>query len=167
MTAQSFSRPSYGQTTGKASGTTTGPGLPDPVLRPDFYAGIRSKRLVAWVLDVILIAALSAILLPFTVFTALFFFPAFMLIIGFFYRWFTLSTGSATWGMALMAIQLRQGDGQKLTGGTAFWHTVGYSLSIAMAPLQLVSVIMMCVTDRRQGLTDMILTTAAINRPRW
>jgi uncharacterized RDD family membrane protein YckC len=143
------------------------PGLPDPVQRADFYAGVRAKRLVAWVLDMILIAVLSAILLPFTAFAALFFFPVFMLVIGFFYRWFTLASGSATWGMALMGIQLREADGYKLTGSTAFWHTVGYSVSIAVAPLQLLSVIMMCLTARRQGLTDMLLNTAAINRPGW
>ena len=142
-------------------------GLPDPSLRADFYAGIRTKRLVAWVFDVVLIGVISAILVPFTAFAALFFFPFFMLVIGFFYRWFTLSAGSATWGMALMAVQLREGDGHKLSGSTAFWHTVGYSVSIVVAPLQLISVIMMCVTDRRQGLTDLILNTAAINRPRW
>lgn len=140
-------------------------GLPDPSQRAEFYQGIRTKRLIAWVLDMVVIAALSAILLPFTAFAALFFFPFFMLVIGFFYRWFTLASGSATWGMALMAIQLRDGDGDRLSGSTAFWHTVGYSLSIAIAPLQLISVVMMCVTERRQGLTDVILNTAAINRP--
>ena len=142
-------------------------GLPDPQTRADFYAGIRTKRLIAWVFDVVLIGVISAILVPFTAFAALFFFPFFMLVIGFFYRWFTLSAGSATWGMALMAVQLREGDGHKLSGSTAFWHTVGYSVSIVVAPMQLISVIMMCVTDRRQGLTDLILNTAAINRPRW
>jgi uncharacterized RDD family membrane protein YckC len=141
------------------------PGLPDPASRADFYAGIRTKRLIAWVLDMVLIAILSSILLPFTAFAALFFFPFFMLVIGFFYRWFTLSAGSATWGMALMGVQIRDGDGYKLSGSLAFWHTVGYSVSIAMAPLQLVSVGLMCVTDRRQGLSDLILNTAAINRP--
>ena len=141
------------------------PGLPDPSTQADFYAGIRTKRLIAWVLDMVLIAVLSSLLLPFTAFAALFFFPFFMLVIGFFYRWFSLTAGSATWGMALMAIQLRDGDGYKLSGSTAFWHTVGYSVSIAMAPLQLVSVGLMCVTERRQGLTDLILNTAAINRP--
>lgn len=155
MTARSFTDRSFAQ------------GLPDPALRGDFYAGVRTKRLVAWVLDTILIALVSAILVPFTAFTALFFFPVFMLVTGFFYRWFTLTAGSATWGMALMAIQLRESDGHKLSSSTAFWHTVGYSVSIAVAPLQLISVIMMCVTDRRQGLTDLILNTAAINRPRW
>lgn len=155
MTARPYDRHAFAQ------------GLPDPATRADFYAGVRTKRLVAWVLDTILIALVSAVLVPFTAFTALFFFPVFMLVIGFFYRWFTLSAGSATWGMALMAIQLRESDGHKLSSSTALWHTVGYSVSILVAPLQLISVIMMCVTDRRQGLTDLILNTAAINRPRW
>lgn len=65
------------------------PGLPDPSTHADFYAGIRTKRLIAWVLDMVLIAVLSSLLLPFTAFAALFFFPFFMLVIGFFYRWFT------------------------------------------------------------------------------
>jgi uncharacterized RDD family membrane protein YckC len=142
-------------------------GLPDPTARADFYDGIRTKRLIAWVLDMVLIAVLSSILLPFTAFTALFFFPFFMLVTGFFYRWFTLSVGSATWGMALMGIQIRDGQGDRLSGSLAFWHTLGYTLSVAIAPLQLLSVGMMCLSPRRQGLSDLLLNTAAINRPVW
>jgi hypothetical protein len=34
-----------------------------------------------------------------------------------------------------------------------------------MAPLQLISMILMLVTERGQGLTDVILGTTALNRP--
>ena len=140
-------------------------GLPDPHHQSEFYTGVTFKRLIAWFFDIVLIGIASVVILPFTAFTALLFFPAFMLIVGFFYRWFTLASGSATWGMRLMAIELREADGGRFTNGTAFAHTLGYTVSVAMAPLQLISVGLMILTDRNQGLTDLVLGTAAINRP--
>jgi len=144
---------------------TRSPGLPDPVTEAAFYDSVNVKRALAWVLDVVLIAVISALIVPFTAFTAIFFFPFLMLVAGFLYRWATLAGGSATWGMRLMAIEIRAADGLRLDGATAFWHTMGYSVSVALAPLQLVSVIMMVVLGRGQGLTDVVLGTAAINRP--
>jgi uncharacterized RDD family membrane protein YckC len=141
------------------------PGLPDPVREGHFYAGVAMKRLLAWVADAVLILVLCLIVVPFTAFTALFFFPFLWLVVSFFYRWATLAGGSATWGMRLMAIEIREQDGHRLTGTTAFLHTLGYTVSVAVAPLQLISVILMLVLGRGQGLTDMILGTAAINRP--
>lgn len=148
-----------------AASRQNAPGLPDPVARHDFYDGVLLKRFLAWVVDMALIVVLCVLILPFTVFTGLFFFPLLMLVTGFFYRWATLSVGSATWGMRLFAIELRESDGLRLSGRTAFWHTLGYTVSVAMAPAQLVSCIMMLVTPRKQGLSDMVLGTAAINRP--
>lgn len=140
-------------------------GLPDPERSAEFYAGIPAKRLLAWVVDTVLIGIASVAVLPFTAFTGLFFFPALMLVVGFFYRWFTLAGGSATWGMRLMSIEIRQSDGGRLTNETAFQHTLGYTLSVAIPPVQLLSIVMMLMSERRQGLTDSILSTAAINRP--
>ena len=85
--------------------------LPDPASQPEFYQGVVLKRGLAWVFDAILIAILSALVLPFTAFTGIFFFPGLMLVMGFFYRWFTLAGGSSTWGMRLMSIELREADG--------------------------------------------------------
>jgi hypothetical protein len=139
--------------------------LPDPATQARFYDGVNGKRAVAWVLDVALIAILAAVIVPFTAFTALLVWPVFMLVIGFLYRWATIAMGSATWGMALTGIELRAPDGLRLTGQTAFLHTLGYTLSVAMAPAQLISVILMLALGRGQGLTDLALGTAAINRP--
>lgn len=138
--------------------------LPHPAEAPQLYQGVPLRRGVAWVLDMVLIAVLSALVLPFTAFTGVFFFPFLMLVIGFFYRWFTIAGGSSTWGMRLTGIELREADGARLAGSTAFWHTVGYSISVAMAPLQLISIVMMLVTERGQGLSDTILGTVALNR---
>ena len=139
--------------------------LPDPDTAPAFYRGVAVKRALAWVIDVTLVALLCVLVLPFTAFTGLFFFPLLMLVVGFFYRWATLAGGSATWGMRLMSIEIRDLHGARLTGGTALLHTAGYTVSVVTAPLQLVSMIAMLLTPRGQGLTDMVLGTTAINKP--
>lgn len=143
----------------------TAPGLPDPMTEPQFYAGVSAKRLFAWVFDAVFIGILCLLVLPFTAFTAVFFFPLLWLVVGFLYRWATIANGSATWGMRLMSIELREADGLRLSGGTALVHTLGYTISVAVAPLQLISVIVMVALGRGQGLTDLLLGTAMINRP--
>jgi len=89
-----------------------------------------------------------------------------MLVIGFFYRWFTIANRSATWGMRMMSIELRDAAGHRLDSGTAFWHTAGYTFSVVTAPLQLVSIVMMALTARGQGLSDTVLGTVMLNRSR-
>jgi uncharacterized RDD family membrane protein YckC len=114
----------------------------------------------------ILIAVLCTLILPFTAFTGIFFFPLMMIAVGFVYRWFTIAGGSSTWGMRLMGVGLRDHHGAPLSSGLALAHTFGYSVSVALPPLQLVSVVMMLVTARGQGLTDHILGTEAVNTGR-
>lgn len=139
--------------------------LPDPATQPEFYDGVLMKRGLAWVIDVVIIALISAIIVPFTAFTGLFFFPFLMLVVGYIYRWFTLASRSATWGMRIMAIEFRDIHGARFSSGTAFLHTLGYVISVAVAPLQLISIILMFVSARGQGLTDHLLGTAPINKP--
>jgi len=140
------------------------PMTPDPDLHPQFYEGIPAKRLLAWIVDVILILLICLLILPFTAFTGLFFFPFLMLVVGFAYRVSTLTSGSATWGMRLMAMELRDRRDQPFDFATAFLHTVGYSMSVAFMPVQLISVVLICATARRQSLTDMVLGSAPVNR---
>ena len=66
--------------------------------------------------------------------------------------------------MRLMAIELRDHKGAQLDLLTAFLHTLGYTASLALFPAQFVSVILMLTTPRGQGLSDMLLGTAMINR---
>lgn len=139
---------------------------PDPAAQPQFYQGIATKRLLAWVVDMVAILLLCVIIVPFTAFSGIFFFPLLVLVVGFVYRWATLAAGSATWGMRLMAMEIRRGDDQPLDGGTAFLHTLGYSISFGMPILQVISVVLMASSARGQGLTDMVLGTSAMNR-RW
>lgn len=138
--------------------------LPDPVMQPEFYADVPMKRLVAWIVDTVLIVIICLLILPFTAFTGLFFFPLMVLVVGFAYRVVTITNRSATWGMRLMAIELRASTGERFGLGLATAHTFGTSVSFGMPLLQVVSVIMMLTTARAQGLTDHLLGTVALNR---
>lgn len=138
--------------------------LPDPVLDRRFYQDVPTKRLLAWVVDSLIVLALCLVALPFTAFLGLFFFPLLWLCLSFVYRWFTLAGGSATWGMRLMAIEMRRADGETFDGATALMHTLIYSLSMAFFVAQIVSIVLMLTSARGQGLGDMMLGTVALNR---
>ena len=138
--------------------------LPDPVAQPEFYDSVTSKRFLAWVIDTILVGILVVPVVIFTLGIALFFLPVVWLAISFVYRWITLANGSATWGMRAMAIELRDAYGQRLDTGLAFLHTLGYALSISTAIVQVGSIVLMLTTERRQGLSDLVLGTVMLNR---
>ena len=140
--------------------------LPDPDQYPELYEGVPLKRLLAWVADTVLIVLLSLVITPFTAFTAVFFFPFLLMVVGFAYRVITLANGSATLGMRLMAIELRDGQDRHFDLGHALLHTAGYSLSFGTAIVQFISVIFMASSQRGQSLTDMVLNTTALNRRR-
>lgn len=138
--------------------------LPDPYTHAEMYTDVPTKRLIAWGVDFLAIAAMTLVLVPITLFTALFYLPFLFLMVSFLYRWTTLTTGGATWGMRFVSIEFREGNGQKLDTATALLHTLGYHVSIAIFPLQLVSIALMLMSERKQGLTDHILGTVALNR---
>lgn len=140
-------------------------GLPDPATQAEFYEGVPLKRFIAWIVDAIIITAISALAIPFTAFTAIFYFPFLVLVVGFVYRWGTIASKSSTWGMRLMAVEFRNDAGHRLDTGEAALHTLGYTLSWTVFPAQIASMVMMCVTEKGQGLTDFVLNTTAINKP--
>ena len=140
--------------------------LPDPIQQPEFYDSVAAKRLGAWVVDSVITMALVLIALPFTVFTGLFFLPVMYLVVGFAYRVVTIASGSGTFGMRLFAMELRQPDGRRFDLPFAFWHTLGYTVSMSIPVLQVISIVLILTTARGQGLTDHVLGTAALNRRR-
>ena len=139
-------------------------GLPDPDYHADFYSDVPTKRAVAWGIDAVIIALMSLALMPLTLFTALFYFPLFFFCVGFAYRTVTIARRSATWGMRVMSVELRSAEGKPFGLPQAFLHTSGYTISLAFFPLQFVSVVLMLTTARGQGLTDLVLGSAMINR---
>lgn len=137
---------------------------PDPDVQPQFYDGVPTKRLLAWVVDILVIAALTVLAVPFTAFIGLFFLPLLFMVLSFAYRVVTLTRGSATWGMRLTAIEFRTASGEKFDLGMAFAHTFGLTLSFLLPLLQVISIVLMLTSARAQGLSDHVLGTVAINR---
>jgi uncharacterized RDD family membrane protein YckC len=145
-------------------GPRTMPNLPDPFNQPQFYSSVPSKRLIAWIVDLVVIIGLSLLALPLTGFLGLFFWPVMLLAIGFAYRVVTLANGSATWGMRFAGVELRDAHGARFDLSQALAHTLGYSISMAFPILQVISVVMMLTGARKQGLTDAFMGTVALNR---
>ncbi|GGO57650.1 RDD family protein [Roseovarius pacificus] len=138
--------------------------LPDPVTQPEFYSDVPAKRLLAWVVDTVLIVLICLLIVPFTAFTGLFFFPFLLLVVGFAYRVVTIARGSATWGMRLVSLEFRKLDGQRFDLSMALLHTLGLTISFGFPILQVISIVLMLTTERGQGLSDHVLGTVALNR---
>jgi len=138
--------------------------LPDPFNQPQFYASVPSKRLIAWILDLVLIVGACVVALPFTAFLGLFFWPVMLLVVGFAYRVVTLANGSATLGMRFAGIEFRDAHGARFDLSLALAHTLGYSVSMAFPILQVISIVLMLTGARGQGLTDVVLGSVALNR---
>ncbi|MCK0170188.1 RDD family protein [Aliiroseovarius sp. S1123] len=139
-------------------------GLPDPDTQAEFYQDVTLKRLLAWFIDVVLIVGIFFCIGLLTFGIGFFLSGLVYLAVGFVYRMTTLTNKSATLGMRLTAIELRRHDGQRFDRQTAALHTLGYYLSMSTFILQMISIVMMFTTARGQGLVDMVLGTAAINR---
>ena len=140
-------------------------GLPDPITDPQFYRDVPGKRLIAWLIDTLLIGLASLLLVAATLFLTAFIFPLVFAVIHFVYRSYFLATHSATPGMRVMAIEIRNHSGDRLTAGEAILHTLAYSVVVAFIIPQLVGIFMMLTGPRGQGLHDLLVGTAAINRP--
>lgn len=138
--------------------------LPDPELQSEFYDDVPAKRLIAWIIDMVIVIAFLIAVVVLTLGLSIFFAGFLFLVLGFAYRVVTLANGSATWGMRLMSIELRRADGQRLETGDAVLHTLGYSLSMSFFPVQIASIVMMLINPRKQGLSDMLLGTVMINK---
>jgi uncharacterized RDD family membrane protein YckC len=138
--------------------------LPDPHRQPQFYAWVPTKRLIAWVIDSVITLVLSALAVVLTAFVGAFFWVFLYAAIGFAYRVVTIAGGSATFGMRFAGIELRNAFGERLDLGQALAHTAGYTVSIMLPVLQLISVVMMLTGARGQGLTDAVMGTVALNR---
>lgn len=140
-------------------------GLPDPDHDHAFYDGVPRRRLLAWVVDTIITTGLVALAIPFTAFTGLFFLPFLWLFVSFAYRTATVAQNGATWGMRFFGIEVRTRDGARPDGTTAALHSGGYLAMTMVFPAQLISIVLMLTGPRAQGLHDLILGTAVINRP--
>ena len=139
--------------------------LPDPIAQSAFYDGVPTKRFLAWVVDIIIIALMSAVVATLPFFIGWFFYPLIFIGLSFIYRVVTIANRSATWGMRLFNIELRNREGQPLESSEAFLHSAAYMVASGFFLPQLISVVLMLISERKQGLHDFLCGTAAINKP--
>ncbi|MEM8789041.1 MAG: RDD family protein [Pseudomonadota bacterium] len=143
--------------------------LPHPEFDRQFYEGVPGKRLAAWIVDFLAITVLALIaslaLGVVTLGVGFMFLPGIFFLTTFAYRTLTIAQASATPGMRLMGIELRQSNGDRLTPVLAAFHTGIFMFLMATLVGWIATAIAMLVTRYNQGLPDLILGTTAINRP--
>jgi len=141
----------------------------DPDTHPELFDGILSKRIVAFVVDAILIVALMipAILLVLVLgFVTLgigwLLFPPLFAVVALGYVALTLGgPASATVGMRLAGIEMRTWSGQKIFPLLAIMHALIFWFSIGLlTPLIL---LVGLFTYRKQLLHDILLAVVALN----
>lgn len=148
-------------------------GLPDPARDSQFYDGVPARRLVAFVIDLAIILAIDVAVISVLGLLGLVTFGLAWLLIGvawfalgFIYRVGTLGSGrSATPGMRVTGIEIRNAAGRRLTMGEALIHTGGFYATMIFLPVLAISVLMMAFGRMGRGLHDLPLGTTAINRP--
>lgn len=142
----------------------------DPEARPDLFDGILSRRIVAFVVDAILIfllmvpAALVVLVLGLLTFTLAWWilYPPLFAIVAIGYVAFTLGgPKSSTIGMRMAGIEMRTWSGQRLFPLLAIMHALIFWFSVGfLTPLIL---LVGLFTRRRQLLHDLLLGVVAIN----
>jgi uncharacterized RDD family membrane protein YckC len=153
------------------SKTNTGPVDPrfDPELHPDLYDGILAKRVVAFFIDVLVVALLMvpAFLLVFilavvTFGLGLLLIPPLFAIVALTYVALTLGgPASATIGMRATNIEMRTGTGGRMFPLLAAMHALLFWFSVGiLTPLVLVVGLL---SNRSRLLHDILLNTVMVN----
>ncbi len=141
----------------------------DPETQPELFDGILSKRIVAFVIDAVLIvllmipAALMILILGLiTLGIAWLLFPALFAIVALGYCGLTLGgRGSATPGMRVVGVEMRTWNGQRMFPLLAIMHALIFWFSCGiLTPLVL---LVGLFTPRRQLLHDLLLGVVALN----
>ena len=71
---------------------------------------------------------------------------------------------SATFGMRIMAIELRHESGHRLDFITSVFYTIGLYVSYAFVLVQLLSIGLIVMHDVRKSLPDMVIGTVMVDR---
>lgn len=125
---------------------------------PEASLASPAKRLIAFILDVILVWGMVIAISSFGV--GFFAFGGLLLFVDLIYR---ISTASATWGMRILGIELRDRTGNKFDTTAATLHTFAFYIVLASVIIQVASALMMLGSQRRQGLHDMLLGSVMVN----
>ncbi len=143
-------------------------GFPVPVfvqLPAEAFAGVRTRRIVALLLDLILVSILSCVLwIGLTVLTlglSLLILPPLFPLVAFFYNGLTVSGWRmATPGMRAMDLEMRLTDGAPVPFLNAAVHAVLFYVSTMFPPIFLVSLL----SANKRCLHDMLADVIVIRR---
>ncbi|MEJ0096581.1 MAG: RDD family protein [Methylocella sp.] len=130
------------------------------------FAGVRTRRIFAFILDFIIVSIFSAaIWFALTILTfglSLLILPPIFPFVAFFYNGLTVSGHKmATPGMQAMDLEMRLVDGQKVPFLIAAAHAVLFYLSTMFLPVFLISL----VTEGKRCLHDIIAGVIITRRP--
>jgi uncharacterized RDD family membrane protein YckC len=140
-----------------ANGTAA---MPAPTIRADSLAGVRTRRILAFCIDLFLVSILAMILwtalLVLTLGLSLFLLPPIYPLVAFFYNGLTVSGyRMATPGMRLMDLEMRMYDnGARVPFINAAAHALFFYLSWMLPPIFLAALIdgeKRCVHDMLAG----------------
>ncbi|MBO6756037.1 MAG: RDD family protein [Roseibium sp.] len=154
-----------------ADHSTAGPreDMFDPLIRPDLFSGVRSRRIFAFFIDVIAIALLfgaAAVVVfflgIFTLGLAWLFYAFLWQAVALLYVAFTLGgPAAATPGMRAMGLEMRLWYGAKPYPLLAAMHALLFWFSVALlTPLVL---LVSLFSDRKRLLHDIVLGTVVVN----
>ena len=141
----------------------------DPLIRPELFSGVRSRRIFAFFIDVIAIALLfgaAAVVVfflgIFTLGLAWLFYAFLWQAVALLYVAFTLGgPAAATPGMRAMGLEMRLWYGAKPYPLLAAMHALLFWFSVALlTPLVL---LVSLFSDRKRLLHDIVLGTVVIN----
>jgi len=136
------------------------------------YDGVRTRRVLAFVIDYLIVGLLS---IPFAVLVLLLGLITFGLgwalygfllpVVALTYVWFTLgSADQATTGMKLMNLRLERLDGRAVDGIFAMVHSVLFwAGNVILTPLVLLITLF---SDRKRTLHDLLLGTVVVRTDR-
>ncbi|SMQ62735.1 Uncharacterized membrane protein YckC, RDD family [Devosia lucknowensis] len=146
------------------------PSLPDPATAPELFEGLLTRRVMAYLIDLVLIGAIALVLgmagiiLGFLTFglawmALVFVVPAAIVI----YYGMTLgSPKRATVGMQVMDIVLTPTRGQPLDGWMAIFHAALFWLTFWISwPI---TILFALFTPRRQMIHDLIMGTLMVRK---
>jgi uncharacterized RDD family membrane protein YckC len=140
--------------------------LSAPALRPDAFSGVRTRRILALALDLVLVSVLAALLwlalLILTLGLSLFFLPPLFPLVAFFYNGLTVSGAKmATPGMRAMDLEMRMHDtGARVPFVNAAAHALFFYLSWFFPPIFLVSLI----DSEKRCLHDILADVTLVRR---
>jgi len=144
----------------------------DPVTQPQLFDGVIGKRIIAFLVDAVIILVLTAlaalavlVLGVITLGLGWLLFPIVFPVVGLGYNAITIGgPNSATVGQRLMGLEVRMWFGGKVTPLIAAFHALLFWVSLYTLVLWLINVLWAVFDSRKRCLHDIFAGVVVINR---